>query len=254
MELIALKPIADSVGSIKAGQQFSASGDIGISLIRNGQAILTTQHYGQVTGGRWQDATAVILGGGPSVQPGDFELVRAWRFAAGDYNRKVAVINTSYQFALWADLLYAADDKWWDFYWKDIEARFKGELWTQALNAHRRYKINHITCERRDGLSQTRGIIHHGGHSGYQTMGLLHEFGVREMILVGFDMQKLNGQTHHHGNHPKPLSQAGPYDYWLPNFNKLSGDLKRAGVKVVNATRITAIRVFPQVPLEDALR
>lgn len=255
MELIALKSIADSVGSLSVGQEFEASSENGEELIRSGQACLRTEYFGQVTEGRWSGSTVVIIGGGPSIQKDDFEVVHRW-YSEGlalDYNRRVVVTNTSYQFAPWADALYGADHKWWELYWPDVQVRFAGEKWTQAYKTHKAYGVRMITCERRDGLSRLRGVIHHGGNSGYQAIGLAYEFGAKKLILVGFDMQKTFGKTHHHGDHPKPLSQSGPYSYWIPNFNKLAIDLKRAGVQVINATRVTALKCFEQRSLEEAL-
>jgi hypothetical protein len=67
-------------------------------------------------------------------------------------------------------------------------------------------------------------------------------------------MQKTFDKTHHHGNHPKPMVQAGPFHNWLPNFQRLASDSKRAGLRIVNASRHTALKYFEQRSLEDALR
>jgi hypothetical protein len=105
------------------------------------------------------------------------------------------------------------------------------------------------------GLSQDPTHIHAGKNSGHQAVGLSYLFGARRLLLLGFDfMLGPRGEKHHHGNHPPGLP-GGPrkMDAWVQDMAAVAKDLDRAGVKVWNASRRTAIKSFPRVTLETAL-
>jgi len=84
-------------------------------------------------------------------------------------------------------------------------------------------------------------------------MNLAYLLGASKIILLGMDMQKTNGESHWHGEHPGDLNRHSPYSKWVKNFDALARDLYDAGVDVVNATRTTALNCFKKVNLEDVL-
>ncbi len=112
--------------------------------------------------------------------------------------------------------------------------------------------LRHIAGENAPGLGREK-VIHTGGNGGYQAMNLVYLLGARKIILLGFDMQRTEGKSHWHGDHPGQLNRSSAYPTWIQNFNILARDLRDAGVDVVNATRATALHCFKQVNLEDAL-
>ena len=103
------------------------------------------------------------------------------------------------------------------------------------------------------GLGHTQ--LHFGGNSGYQAVNLAYLFGATKIILLGFDMQRTNGEVHYFGNHPYHKAKQGPrpeiLHSWCKNFDKLAVDLNKMGVKVINATRQTALTCFPRANIED---
>jgi hypothetical protein len=104
-----------------------------------------------------------------------------------------------------------------------------------------------------EGLSRILGRIHTGGNSGYQAVGLAHQLGAKSIILVGFDMKMSGGKVHWHGDHPAHLGNEGPYDKWVSRFRSLATGLKQAGVKIVNASRETALDTIQRMDLQVAL-
>lgn len=97
------------------------------------------------------------------------------------------------------------------------------------------------------------GLIHTGNNSGYQAINLVYLFGAKIIFLLGYDMQRTDGKSHWHGDHPGNLNRHSNYPKWIENFQKLASDLKEEGVKVVNATRKTALNCFPKQKLEEIL-
>jgi hypothetical protein len=75
--------------------------------------------------------------------------------------------------------------------------------------------------------------------------------GAKKIILLGYDMQPTGGKDHFFGPHPhgRPL----PYTLFLFHFSSIVEPLKAAGVAVINASRETALGIFPRMPIEEAL-
>jgi len=67
----------------------------------------------------WPGATVACLASGPSLTRADVALVRA-------QGLPTIVVNTTYQMAPWADVLYACDAKWWA--WQQGAPGFRGQL------------------------------------------------------------------------------------------------------------------------------
>lgn len=146
-----------------------------------------------------------------------------------------------------ADVMYACDPHWWEhWYDKIIAAGYGAELWTQDESAAKRWKLQRVPGISAKGLGKDK--IHFGGNSGYQAINLAYLFGARKIVLLGFDMQLTNGKQHFFGQHPYHQGAQGPnsslFKNWLNNFNDLSRDLHAEGVKVVNASRTSALTCF----------
>lgn len=248
MRLVLLRGLHDSVGYVEAGQELEVSEREGRALIASGYA---EQRPTSGPSARPGWAEWVVLASGPSLVKEDVAAVLRWRLSNG--RRRVIVVNTTFRMAPWADILYAADLPWWDTYHEEVEQRFEGQCWSQTEIACRTYRLAYIRGERRPGLSRQRGVIHQGSNSGYQAIGLAYELGAQRIVLLGFDMQRTNGQTHWHGEHPGALNVPSPYDTWIGNFVKLAEDLRAAEVEVINATRETALPCFKRAMLEEAL-
>lgn len=70
--------------------------------------------------------------------------------------------------------------------------------------------------------------------------------------MLGYDCKHAaDGKRHWHGDHPKGLGNAGSVGKWPAQFRDVAQRLH--GVEIVNATRDTALTIWPQVPLEEAL-
>ncbi len=166
----------------------------------------------------------------------------------------MVVTNTTWEKAPWADLLYACDSKWWNQY--GGVPGFDGLKYTQDDCAMIHPKVAYIESVDRPGLSFDRSVIHQGGNSGYQAINLAVHFGVKRIILLGYDMKDgPGGQAHHHPDHPKGMNNPNPGNYarWIQCYDTLGPDLKRAGVELINCTENSALECFPMAKLEEVL-
>lgn len=208
----------------------------------------------------WPGDTVVIAGAGPSLAAEDLERVQAR--ARQDPHVRLIVINRIWQWAPWADLLYACDGKWWRSSEAPGPGRFAGLKATQDPRAAEfgalRVPLDLEGGTRKPGMSLEPWLIRSGANSGYQALNLsLHLAGAGRRILLGFDMQAAGRATHCHGEHDaaERLKNPGPanFEEWRSLFASAVPDLARAGVEVVNCSRDTALTCFPRASLEDLL-
>jgi hypothetical protein len=260
VRLVALVDIQNSVGPVPAGQVFACMDPELVEVyIRAGQARpeYAERKPSAVAGLDWPGATVVCIASGPTLSKADCERVRSWRSAAASGpERRVIVINTSFRLAPFADVLYACDSRWWRSYLEEARATCGAiEFWTQSEGVtpvEQGAGVRVVNSLRGPGLSKKKGVIHQGGNSGYQAVGLAHQAGAAKIVLLGYDMHDRGG-AHWHGPHPSGLAARSNFRRWIHDFKQLAADLESAGVEVFNASSTSDLDCFPKASLEEAL-
>lgn len=182
---------------------------------------------------------AFCLASGPSLNAGDVELIRQWR-SGGD--RIVVVVNTTYQLAPWADVLYAMDNQWWNLHIASVSSVFPGMCVTCA-QTYRKHGLIYAQA-RWPGWQPC-------GNSGAGAVWLAAAMGARRIGLLGYDVQRTQGAAHWHGDHPKPLRNALTLPNWAYQFKQLAK--RTSHLEITNCSRETALTVFPRATLKDYL-
>lgn len=191
---------------------------------------------------RWSNRTVIVAAPGPSLNISVAETCRNSGFPS------IAVCSAFLLFPF-ADILYACDAAWWQAY----QPYFKGEKWSNQTNTlAEQYNINIVRGHHGEGFSFNPEIIHFGSNSGFQAINLAILFGATRIILVGFNMQTMDGDRHFHGDYPKPLANEGNYRNFVPEFNK-AAKLLPDRIKIINATPNSALDCFPKMDLDDAI-
>lgn len=198
----------------------------------------------------WTGETCVIVASGPSAKTIDLTPAR-------EVTRFIA-INNSWELAPWADVLYACDAPWWRKHdgrltnWRN----FKGLKITQDEIARQEFGINRVICERHhENLVLDRlGQVGWGGNSGFHCINLCLQWGVKKIILVGYDMQ-LDGGSHWHGDHPEQMNNPTPANVtrWRNTIDNNAQKIHDLGVKVINCSPVSALRRYPKMSLVEAL-
>lgn len=204
----------------------------------------------------WKGETAAILASGPSMTREQAEYVRG-------KCRVIAVNNQGIDtdcdgvrvpaLAPWADILYAADAKWWRHYHERALAfvgrkvTIKDTLpWAAVYSL--KQSVEHPTFDPRPTHLAS------GGNSGYQAVHLAVHLGATRIVLLGFDMKTGRlGRRHWFGSHPGRLDSRGNFTTWLRAFEKLSKVMQRMEIDVVNCTPDSALRCFRRAPLDQVL-
>lgn len=171
----------------------------------------------------------------------------------------VIVVNDAYKLMPWAGFLFATDARWWKF--NSGVMNFKGEKWTShsegtnnKAGIANKFGLNCIRGTDRPFFSDKNDVVHYGCNSGYSAVNLAIHFGAERIILVGFDMRKVNGRSHFFGDHVRPLHNTPGHTYnkFIGRFANAAKRLPR-GVVILNATPESAMTCFPMMPLKEAL-
>ena len=147
------------------------------------------------------------------------------------------VVNTTFRAALWADALFAIDANWWERYIEEVRRDFLGAT----------YSSNDF-----HGLV---GVVPKPfkafGNSGAGAIALAAKAGASRVLMLGYDGRAAGARVHWHGDHPAGLGNAGSMPKWDGQFRELRDSLAR--LQIVNASRATALEMFPRVDLARAL-
>lgn len=196
----------------------------------------------------WRGETVAIVAGGESVNDVDLNMLRG--------RCRVAVVNNSCELAPWADLLYAADRRWWDVH---PEGRhFAGLKVTCDADAAKQHRLHMIQLVNDTGAARDEftiaepGLIARGGNSAFQLTNIVMQFGSRRILWLGFDCRG----DHWHGKHPMPLRNPTPQRLaiWAATFDAQAKRLRRMGVEVINCSDRSAIQSYPCMSVDAALR
>lgn len=197
----------------------------------------------------WTGQTCVIVASGPSAKSVDLSFAKN--------KAKFIVINTSWELAPWADVLYACDVGWWrEHNGKNSNWRnFVGMKVTQDELARQEFDIHRVICERHhENLVLDRpGQVGWGGNSGFHCINLSLQWGVKKIILVGYDMQLDNG-SHWHGDHKGLNNPTKPnVDRWRKTIDANAQTIQDLGVRVFNCSPVSALKRYPKTTIEEAL-
>lgn len=186
----------------------------------------------------WAGRIVVCLASGPSLTAEDCERVRESR-------HPVAVTNTTFRLAPWADVVFGMDMAWWKQYGKEVAEACSGRKFSTS-HAARAFGA--------ESLWQCSWFPQLGAsNSGCAVVALAIVSGASRIVLLGYDCQRTGGRAHWHADHPKPMGNAASLKRWPRHFEHLAKDAQRAGCQVLNASRETAIKCFERVDLEAAL-
>lgn len=195
----------------------------------------------------------IVAAPGPSLVHAHLE-----RFRLPD----VLAVTSAFLAVPHASHVYACDRKFWDEYAGQIRARHPGaQLWAAADGRAHHAGVNTVDladvpasrgsyAPAPDFCSEP-GKIHSGRNSGYQAMNLAKLLGYSLLLLVGFDMRKVDEKQHFFGEYSSvKLRRDSPYRDWIPHFRTVTTS---ADFRIVNCTPGSAIDAFPMGRLEDFL-
>jgi hypothetical protein len=198
----------------------------------------------------WDNQTCVVAAPGPSLTQEVADRCKGIRTIA---------VTDAYKLMPWADVLYSCDSGWWQVH--EGAAGFNGQRWSTHDDGGNdktwvaaEYRVRVVAGKKADGFSGDPAVIHYGDNSCYQAVNLAIHFGAARIILVGANMQSVNGKTHCAGvdRTNGRLRACTDYRRFVPHFEKAAETLP-PWIEIINATPNSALRCFPMMALDEAL-
>lgn len=170
-------------------------------------------------------------------------------------------VNNVYQMGEWVDVLFFGDCGWHLVHQKAL-LKWPGLKVTCCnkfanLPLHRMEGIKYLpkNHDKIHGITTTPNKISWNANSGGSAINLAVHFGVKKILLLGFDMNADDNHTHWHGSH-HPKSAKPPklaFKRHLIGFPHIAEDAQRLGVEILNVNPDSAIDCFPKVELREVL-
>lgn len=190
----------------------------------------------------WPSETCFIICGGSSLAGFDFDRMKG---------RKVIAINSSVFSAPFADVLFFCDARWWSWNNKRLAREYSGLAITSSeLNApgvHRMQKKipPPAIVQDRTALSLQKTSL-----SG--ALNLAVHFGCARIVILGADMQAIDGKSHHHEPHPIP-QVVGCWDRQMAELKHSIKPLADRGIEVINTSLGSRISWWPKRSIDEVL-
>ncbi len=182
-------------------------------------------------------------------------------FLSPIHSKHIIAINNAYMIGSWIDVVFFGDCNWYTDHRFKL-AEFRGIKVTSCGRfAHKEHwqqegvKYLDRDHEKGYGISSDPTKVAWNQNSGAAAISLAHHFGVKRIILLGFDMKlDPNRKSHWHGMHGyNKKGWAPPFPRHLKGFEYIDRDAKELGLEIINASPESAIEQFPKVEVKDLL-
>jgi hypothetical protein len=195
----------------------------------------------------WDGTSPVfILGGGPSLAAVDLACL---------HGQRVIAVNNAYQLGPWPVMFYG-DHRWFLLHAEGL-ARFPGlkiTTSTQQQGAQGQAMGVRVVDKAKGpfGIQRNPRVVSWNKSSGACAINVAVHLGAKKIVLLGFDMKRIEGKSNWHVDHPQ-TPNIDPYPAFLVPFQSIAHDLKAIGIECVNATLGSALTVFPIVEPSSVL-
>jgi len=196
----------------------------------------------------WSGRTIYILGGGPSLADFNWERLRGER---------VIAVNNSYMpgRAPWAPVLYFMDWGWYNIH-KEALGRWSGLKITACDKCKDEPGVRVLKWRHRLGLDDDPRFMTRGTCAGFGATSVGAKLGGKgsRLILLGFDMQMVDGRHNYHsGEHKMTVDKAIYVNNFIAPFRSLVAPAKERGIEIINATPGSALPFFPIVHPDEVI-
>jgi len=216
----------------------------------------------------WNGGTCIIIGGGTSILK-QFKIPQeiiqgvfmkklstsAYSpYLSAIHDQHIIAVNVAYKIGPWIDVMFFGDTSTWDEEKKNLQF-FRGLKVTCAggLEKERTVKWMQREPRKKIGIAENPDTLAWNHNSGSAAINLAVHFGVKRIILLGFDMQlDANKNQHWHKQYSSPLSSVErSMAKHLAGFPQMKADLDRLKIEVLNANPDSKIEAFRKLNFKD---
>jgi len=189
-----------------------------------------------------------IVGGGTSLDGFDFAQLDG---------ANVIALNRAYEFVPRASALWWSDALFFRKHREALEAHAAFSKATGNLGYQKDELpgwVHEYTFTGHSGFDPDPHCIRHGNNSAFAGMHLAVHLGAKCIVLFGVDMRHgPDGKTHFHGGHGTVHIEDTMTRHMLPLFASLAKPLAKRGVRVINASQDSALKVWPRCSIADGV-
>jgi hypothetical protein len=191
----------------------------------------------------WGGKTVFILGGGPSLKDEDLSLI---------HNQRVIGVNDAFKLGSWVDLCWWSDCRWaiWNH---EVLSQYTGII-LSCVRCHCQHPHT-LTVSRLEGsgISERPDGVKWNRSSGGSAINVAYLLGSKKIVLLGYDMKVVDGQHNWHTNHKFRPKDTIYNNRFIPPFLEIAKDATRLGIEILNATKNSALDMFPKVDLKEVV-
>ena len=203
--------------------------------------------------GAWAGMRCFILGGGPSLEGFNFELLRD--------KGKIIAINRAFEYAPFADILFFMDQRFYKMLHAgrlglDAQrkwAEFRGHKVFLNILGRQHDDVYSVRSLGRVGISNSLSKgIYHGNNSGVGALGLAICLGANPIYLLGFDFKFRHEKSHFHSGYKIPMKESVVKSF-IRDFERMNRFLMRTKFRIINLNPDSALRCFPFSTIDEVL-
>lgn len=215
----------------------------------------------------WEGEQCFIVGGGSSFYkqaeiPNDIiSQVLSKELSPSSYisylsflsEKHVIGVNMAYKLNELIDIVFFGDVGFWTK--QQAQLLINRSMKVTIHNGDFKDSVKVLLKDKGLGLSKLPDRLCWNGNSGAAAINLAVHTGVKQIILLGFDMNLDQDKNQHwHKEYATPLDKVQDnFTRHLKGFPKIASDAKEMGVEILNANPDSAIDVFTKVNLKDIL-
>jgi hypothetical protein len=184
-----------------------------------------------------------ILGGGPSLKDVDLSPIK---------HEYIIAINEAYRFGKFVTTWFFADSSFYKNHKQDIQ-KWPNKIVSCSGAAKNDKKVEyyqrckkHMICFEPGKLAFPNGMA----NSGATAINLAIRKGFDTIILLGFDMQFVDGRANYHDYYKKKKPRQDIYNRFMLHFEAIA---KETDKTIINANLNSALTCFPKIELKDIL-
>jgi hypothetical protein len=188
----------------------------------------------------WEDGTAIVVGGGPSLRDFDMDNLKGKKcIACNDAGLTINPTFTAF-----------GDKPWFNAYHHKFS-----KISTQLVTCYKHtndYPSWVHTCRRLDtGWSFEQTALAWNGNTGAMAINLAARLGAKRIILLGFDMQQDKSGKNNWYQSKRPASIPEVYKRFLSMFHNIQQGCRKESIEVINANLESKLERFPKQAWED---
>lgn len=215
----------------------------------------------------WKDGQCIIIGGGPSI-PKQFDIpdelvskVYVKKEKASVYSpymktihdQHIIAVNIAYEIGNWMDVVFFGDGGFIRKTNSDIlKSNGLKVTCAEGIESYHRKVFILRKSNKKYGIDFNPRILGWNFNSGAAAINLAVHFGVKRIILLGFDMKLDENKNQHwhkyYGGVKRTISAT--FRRHLKGFPYIAADLK-GKVEVINACPDSMIDCFPRMRFKD---